>query len=157
IIAQQRKPESPDEARARQRVERGREASPAARNAAPVREPEPIKPTPPPARVEVVATKPAPPTPPPEPPKPPELPAPPVPLPEPAATEGETHRQILQELRHQRALRADFSYFKVLAIVFQMIALLCVLGGLWMGRESQDVFLRWIATGILVQLITITM
>jgi hypothetical protein len=64
-------------------------------------------------------------------------------------------RQILQELRHQRGRGGEFSYLYVMAIVLQMVALVCLLGGLWMGAANGDLFLRWIFTGLLVQGATI--
>jgi hypothetical protein len=80
---------------------------------------------------------------------------------EPAAVEGawgavdRSLRQILQELRHQRGRGGEFSYLYVMAIVLQMVALVCLLGGLWMGAANGDLFLRWIFTGLLVQGATI--
>ena len=64
-------------------------------------------------------------------------------------------RQILKELRQLRGAEADFSYLRVMAIVFQMIALLCLLGAFWMGSADHAVFMRCIGAGILLQLTTI--
>jgi D,D-heptose 1,7-bisphosphate phosphatase len=66
-----------------------------------------------------------------------------------------TLRLVLQELRNQRGAHGDFSYLYVLAIVLQMIAAVCLLGGLWMGSGDDFYFLRWIATGLMLQLATI--
>lgn len=65
-----------------------------------------------------------------------------------------TLRQILQELRNQRT-GGEFSYLRVVAIVLQMIAGLCLLGALWMGAYDGDVFWRWMSTGLLMQGATI--
>ncbi|MEX0652838.1 MAG: HAD-IIIA family hydrolase [Phycisphaeraceae bacterium] len=66
-----------------------------------------------------------------------------------------TLRQILHELRHQRDASHGFSYATVLAIVLQMVAGVCLLGGLWMGAGDTDLFFRWIGAGIIVQGATI--
>ena len=66
-------------------------------------------------------------------------------------------RQILSELRHQRGRGEDFSYAKVVAIVLQMIAALCLLGGLWMGADEPQIFFRWLGTGLMVQLAIIAL
>ena len=69
----------------------------------------------------------------------------------------QTLRQILQELRNQRAVDGDFSYQDTIAIVLQMLAAVCLLGALWMGSNNLDLFVRWIAVGLTVQLATIAM
>jgi len=69
----------------------------------------------------------------------------------------QTLRQILQELRNQRAVDADFSYQDTIAIVLQMLAVVCVLGALWMGSNNLDLFVRWAVVGLAVQLATIAM
>jgi hypothetical protein len=66
-------------------------------------------------------------------------------------------RLILQELRHQRGEETGLSNLTVVAIVLQMIAGLCLLGGLWMGMQSDALFERWIGAGIILQLATIAM
>ena len=68
-----------------------------------------------------------------------------------------TLRQILQELRNQRVTEGEFSYLKVLAIVLQMVAAVCLLGALWVGGQDTNAFLRFLGTGILLQLATIAM
>lgn len=73
----------------------------------------------------------------------------------PSTTSG-VLRQILQELRLQRAARADFSYLTVLAIVLQMIAIVCLLGALWMGAGDLAQYIRWLGAGLILQLATIT-
>jgi len=66
-------------------------------------------------------------------------------------------RQILQELRNQRAVEMDFSYQNMMAIVLQMIAVVCLLGALWMGVANLELFVRWICVGLVMQLATIAM
>lgn len=70
----------------------------------------------------------------------------------------QTLRLMLQEMRAQRGTAGgEFSYLYVLAIVLQLIAAVCLLGGLWMGAADPDLFQRWIAAGLLAQLATISM
>ncbi len=64
-------------------------------------------------------------------------------------------RQILQELRQLRGEQDDFALLRVLAIVLQMVALLCLLAAFWMGQDDQGTFARCLGTGLLVQLTTI--
>ncbi len=64
-------------------------------------------------------------------------------------------REILQELRNQRAVGNDFSYTTVLAIVLQMVAVVCLLGAHLLSGDSPDAFLRWIGTGLWLELATI--
>ena len=64
-------------------------------------------------------------------------------------------RQILQELRNQRATIHEFSPLKIFAIVLQMVAALCLFGGFWMGMSNPSLFWGWIATGLIVQGATI--
>ncbi len=70
---------------------------------------------------------------------------------------GQVLRQILQELRNQRTLESEFSYHHMTAIVLQMVAAVCLLAALWMGGTSLDLFLRWVAVAIVVQLATVAM
>jgi D-glycero-D-manno-heptose 1,7-bisphosphate phosphatase len=72
----------------------------------------------------------------------------------PSTTSG-VLRQILQELRLQRAARADFSYLTVLAIVLEMIVVVCLLGALWMGAGDLAQYIRWLGTGLVLQLATV--
>lgn len=70
----------------------------------------------------------------------------------------ETNRllqQIVSELRRQRGIGTEFSWMTILAIVLQGIALLCLVGGLWMGAAQPDLFLKWILSGMIVQGATI--
>ena len=71
--------------------------------------------------------------------------------PAPVAPSEHTLKLILQELRNQRGSQADFSYLSVIAIVLQMIAAVCLLGALWMGRTDADLFHRWMMVGLLLQ------
>lgn len=66
-----------------------------------------------------------------------------------------TLRQILQEMRNTRRPHSEFSYLQVLAIILQMMAGVCLLGGLLLGSESGESFFRWVAVGLLFQLSTI--
>lgn len=66
-------------------------------------------------------------------------------------------RQILQELRAQRGESPEFSSLTVVAMVLQMIAALCLVGGLWMGSADSGLFARWLGAGLLVQLATIAL
>jgi len=66
-------------------------------------------------------------------------------------------RQILQELRAQRGEGEGFSSLTVVAIVLQMVAGLCLAGALWMGGDDAGLFMRWIGSGLLVQLATLAM
>lgn len=179
IIAQKRKPETPEEIRARERANKKWDAG-SARSGRPAREPEAA--TPPSKPAGHGASKPfrpwgAPPLeapgssadapqtqrpeadPPPvsvsAPAVPQESPVKPSPRPENPDAQIEMLRQILQELRGQRGAGSDFSYAKIMAIIFQMIALVCLLGALWMGRENVDIFLRWLGSGLILQLMAI--
>ncbi len=69
----------------------------------------------------------------------------------------QTLRQILQELRNRNADEAIFSYHQMIAIVLQMIAVVCLLGALWMGGENLELFIRWLCIAVFVQLATIAM
>lgn len=70
-------------------------------------------------------------------------------------------RQILQELRNQRPATDQVSYVAVLAIVTQMVAVLCLLGALWLGRGDGrgevSSFFHWLGVGLFVQLATIAL
>jgi len=67
-----------------------------------------------------------------------------------------TLRQILQELRDLKAGQHDFSYPAMLAIVLQVVAVVCLAGGLWLAADT-DGFLRWLGGGLMAQLAAITM
>lgn len=65
-----------------------------------------------------------------------------------------TLRLILQELRQQRGSReSDFSSTQMLALLFQVVAVLCLVGGLWMGagEENLGLFLRWMGAAVIFQ------
>jgi len=66
-----------------------------------------------------------------------------------------TLRQILQEVRDFKASQHDFSYPAMLAIVLQVVAVVCLAAGLWLGASTDD-FLRWLGSGLMAQLAAIT-
>lgn len=70
--------------------------------------------------------------------------------------EGEkTLRLILHELRAQRGSDQEFSFLTIVAVALQLVAVICLLGGLFMGGEQDGVFLRWLGAGIMAQLTAI--
>ena len=76
----------------------------------------------------------------------------------PGAGAEQTLRQILQELRIQRAAaHGDLSQVGILAVMLQTIAAICLLAGLWLGAGDLHAFVRWIGAGIIIQLGTITL
>lgn len=68
----------------------------------------------------------------------------------------QTLRQILQELRNQRLTDTEFSYITIMAIVLQVVAVICVLAALLMGSGNDQIFARWIACAVVLQLGTIS-
>jgi len=80
-------------------------------------------------------------------------------MPEPSAEETATTRTlrlILQELRQQRGTnQEEFSFSKLIAIVLQTVAVVCLLGALWMGADDTGLFWRWMGAGLIVQGATI--
>jgi D-glycero-D-manno-heptose 1,7-bisphosphate phosphatase len=70
---------------------------------------------------------------------------------------AKTARLILQELRTQRGSSGEFQQLGVVAIVVQAVALLCMLGALWMGGGDggDSAFFRWIGVAIVLQLAVI--
>ncbi len=103
------------------------------------------------------------------PPAPPPAAMAPANAPAPAATQ--THadqqlmRQLLHELRQQRTTPQtptaapppvmpprDWTPLSIMGMTLLMIAALCLVGGLIMGANDPESFLRWIAVGIMVQL-----
>lgn len=66
-------------------------------------------------------------------------------------------RQILQELRNHRRVGQELSYVGVMAIVLQMLAAVCLVGGLLIGRADAEVYYRWLGCGLMFQLATIAM
>ncbi len=73
------------------------------------------------------------------------------------ATLNKTMRLVLQELRLQRGTSGEFHQLGIVAIVIQAVALLCLLGALWMGGGDggTGAFLRWISVAIVLQLAVI--
>ncbi|MEM9251327.1 MAG: hypothetical protein AAGB29_03160 [Planctomycetota bacterium] len=66
-------------------------------------------------------------------------------------------RSILQELRGQRAVAGGVSWLVVLAVVLQMGAVFCVIGAVWMGSSSAELFARWAFAAVMAQLGAIAM
>lgn len=67
-----------------------------------------------------------------------------------------TLRLILHELRAQRGQDQEFSFLTIIAVALQLVAIVCLLGGLFMGGENDGLFLRWLGAGIVAQLTAIT-
>ena len=67
-------------------------------------------------------------------------------------------RLILSELRTQRGTSGEAAYHGIVAIVLQSVAVLCLLGGLWMGGGDGGtaLFWRWLGVALIVQLGAIT-
>ncbi|QNN22549.1 HAD-IIIA family hydrolase [Planctomycetales bacterium ZRK34] len=81
------------------------------------------------------------------------------PPPPPAVTNDqqvELLRQIVRQLKHRHADHGDFSLKKMLAAVFQMLAVGCVLFALFNYTDAVT-FLQWMAGGLLSQLCVITL
>ena len=66
-----------------------------------------------------------------------------------------TLRLILHELRAQRGEGQEFSFLAIVAVALQLVAVVCLLGGLFMGGGDDGVFLRWLGAGIMAQLTAI--
>lgn len=73
-----------------------------------------------------------------------------------SASQHQTLRQILQELRNHRPAGQDRPFFTTLALVLQSIAVVCLLGALWLGQGDISAFIRWSCTALFCQLATIT-
>lgn len=74
---------------------------------------------------------------------------------DPQDTDEKTLRLILQELRNQRGIGAEFSYTRIMSIVLQTIAGACLLGAFWLGSADSDLFLRMIGSAVVAQLAVI--
>lgn len=61
-------------------------------------------------------------------------------------------RMILQELRSQRGTTQEFSFLTIVAVALQLIAVVCLLGGLFMGGGDDGLFLRWLGAAVVAQL-----
>jgi D,D-heptose 1,7-bisphosphate phosphatase len=87
----------------------------------------------------------------------------PAPAPAPAQTPAPAHPdnelllQILQELRNQRQTSREFSALSMMAIVLQLLVVVCLLGGLWLGGKDASVFARFLSVGALLQLMVIAL
>lgn len=83
-----------------------------------------------------------------------------APAPAPAKTQSDpendkTLRMILHELRAQRGKDQEFSFLAIVAVALQLVAVVCLLGGLFMGGDNDGVFLRWLGAGVMAQLTAI--
>ena len=63
-------------------------------------------------------------------------------------------RLILHELRAQRGGGADFAYTKMIAVILQMLALVCFIVALMSGDDT-GLFLRLVLSSVMIQLVTI--
>jgi D-glycero-D-manno-heptose 1,7-bisphosphate phosphatase len=61
-------------------------------------------------------------------------------------------RQILQELRAGREVVQEMTFTTVLGLVFQGLAVVCLVGALFLGSGSPDAFQRWVLVGLMLQL-----
>lgn len=66
-----------------------------------------------------------------------------------------TLRLILQELRTQRGGAGEFSFITIIAVALQLVAIVCLLGGLFMGGTDDGLFIRWLGVGLMAQLTAI--
>jgi D-glycero-D-manno-heptose 1,7-bisphosphate phosphatase len=64
-------------------------------------------------------------------------------------------RQVLQELRSQRATEQEFSYRSIVALVLQFAAVVCLLAALMMGGDSPMLFAKLATAAVLVQLLAL--
>lgn len=65
-------------------------------------------------------------------------------------------RMMLQELRAQRGASQDFSFLTIVAVALQLVAVICLLGGLFMGSGDDGLFFRWLGAGLIAQLMAIS-
>ncbi|QQE11608.1 HAD-IIIA family hydrolase [Planctomycetota bacterium] len=73
------------------------------------------------------------------------------------STESErTLKLILKEIRQLKGID-EMSVFKVFVVILQMAAILCYVGGLWLGKADFQIFVKSITAGIMIQLGTIAM
>ena len=80
-----------------------------------------------------------------------------APVPVQSHHDSELLLQILQELRNQRQTTQEFSALSMMAIVLQLLVVICLLGGLWLGSKDASVFARFLAVGALLQLMVIAL
>lgn len=91
-------------------------------------------------------------------PKPKQEPEPaPVAVEEKSASEGATSetrllKQILSELRSQRVGGSGMAPLHMMAMILQLVAVICLIGGLWMAADNTELFMRWAWCGLMVQL-----
>jgi D,D-heptose 1,7-bisphosphate phosphatase len=65
-------------------------------------------------------------------------------------------QELMEELRADRLHRSEFTSLRLLAVVVQLLVLLCVLLGLLEVRNT-EVFLKWMSGALLVQLAVIAL
>lgn len=61
-------------------------------------------------------------------------------------------RQILNQLRHQHTAIKEWSWLGYVAVVLELLAMLCLLAGLTIGDSDLTGLFKWLGTGVLVQL-----
>jgi len=66
-------------------------------------------------------------------------------------------RSILQELRGQRATAGGTTWLVIVAVLLQMGAVFAVVGALWMGASSLELFAKWAVGALMCQLGVIAM
>ncbi|MEM8781544.1 MAG: HAD-IIIA family hydrolase [Planctomycetota bacterium] len=66
-------------------------------------------------------------------------------------------RAILQELRCQRGGTGEYGPGAIFAVVLQCVAGIALLAGLWLGAESDGLFLRWLGVALIVQLAVVAL
>ncbi|WP_428386291.1 hypothetical protein [Mucisphaera sp.] len=74
----------------------------------------------------------------------------------PHTSEARLLKQILSEIRSHRPVSTGIAPLHMLAMILQLIAAICLIGGLWMAASDTDLLLRWAFGGIMVQLAAIT-
>ncbi|MEQ9460030.1 MAG: hypothetical protein RIG82_03650 [Phycisphaeraceae bacterium] len=66
--------------------------------------------------------------------------------------EGRLLKQILGELRSQRVVKTGVSPLHLVAMLLEVVAVVCVIGALWMAAGDSELFWRWAWMGVMVQL-----
>jgi len=64
-------------------------------------------------------------------------------------------RMILKELRAQRGVNQEFSFLTIIAVALQLVGVVCLLGGFFMGSGDDGLFLRWFGAAVTAQLMSI--
>ncbi|QDU71743.1 hypothetical protein [Mucisphaera calidilacus] len=73
-----------------------------------------------------------------------------------ASNEARLLKQILSELRSQRSAGSGMAPLHMVAMILQLVALICLIGGLWMASDNVELFMRWAWSGVMVQLAAVT-